>query len=151
MNKDSFTPGELGVLFIAMTEYQLATLSQSYKSDSVLAMAAAHRLTFTTGALKKLCAAVNENKDALKIATDPHFKPADPPAFKDPKYWSGIAPTYCDACDAKIKGVFYDARIGEHWGTVCPECFKRSNGRLGAGFGQQYTNAPDGRWVKTGG
>jgi hypothetical protein len=68
------------------------------------------------------------------------------------RFWMGGSPTRCDACEAALRGVFYDAatRFGA-WGILCPTChvFGPGLGRTGSGRGQKYERQDDGRWLKT--
>lgn len=68
--------------------------------------------------------------------------------------WMGTPPTKCDTCEAPIVDKFYDekTKMGP-WGCLCPNChtFGPGLGKLGLGWGQEYTKQPDGKWLKTGG
>jgi hypothetical protein len=68
--------------------------------------------------------------------------------------WMGPAPTNCDTCGTKITNKFYDAKteMGP-WGCMCPSCQNLGPGlgKLGTGFGQEYTKQKDGKWLKTAG
>jgi len=67
------------------------------------------------------------------------------------KYWLGPVPGFCETCDAPIKKVFYDARtVHGPWALMCKTCFITGpgTGRLGVGFGQEYTEDVE-HWVKT--
>lgn len=48
--------------------------------------------------------------------------------------------TSCDLCGKSLFDfkVFYDAKIHGGWGIICPECFKKYNGKVGLGLGQEY-------------
>lgn len=52
-------------------------------------------------------------------------------------------PIACDVCRAEIGSVFYDAQIMMGirlvWANTCPHCFSVKRGKLGIGFGQEYT------------
>lgn len=68
--------------------------------------------------------------------------------------WMGPAPSNCDTCETPITTKFYDAKteMGP-WACMCPSCQNLGPGlgRLGTGFGQEYTKQPDGKFLKTGG
>lgn len=70
------------------------------------------------------------------------------------KYWMSEIPAKCDTCDTPIKNKFYDAKteMGP-WANMCPSCFGLGPGigKLGQGFGQEYTKQSDGKFIKTGG
>jgi hypothetical protein len=67
-------------------------------------------------------------------------------------YWEGSVPDVCAICRKPFDGVMYDFGHPHDrtWLCSCEACFTRAGGRLGIGFGQQYTQQGD-RWVKTGG
>lgn len=69
-----------------------------------------------------------------------------------PVYWEGSEPRECDGCGNPIKGRFSDmkTRTGP-WGKLCPTCADEGPGIgcFGEGLGQEYTQLPDGRWLKT--
>ncbi len=68
--------------------------------------------------------------------------------------WMGPAPTNCDTCSTPITNKFYDAKteMGP-WACMCPSCQNLGPGlgKLGTGFGQEYTKRADGKFEKTGG
>jgi hypothetical protein len=71
------------------------------------------------------------------------------------RFWMGPPPSACDMCDTPIKDKFYDAvtTMGP-WANMCPSCFTLGPGRgkLGTGFGQEYTKiAGSCEFKKTGG
>lgn len=61
----------------------------------------------------------------------------------------------CDTCGTKIGNKFYDARTSlGPWAIMCPSCHHLGPGlgRLGTGYGQEYTKIEGGdRYEKTGG
>lgn len=71
-----------------------------------------------------------------------------------PIKWNGAVLANCQTCATAIDKVFYDAKtkMGP-WAIMCPSCFTLGPGygKLGLGFGQQYTKQADGTWLKTGG
>lgn len=70
-----------------------------------------------------------------------------------PRYWIGPAPTKCDIHHEALTDKFIDGKtqMGP-WGNMCPACWAHYGvGRLGTGYGQEYTKQEDGRWLKTGG
>ena len=78
---------------------------------------------------------------------------------KEVKRWLSPVPGFCETCDDPIHKKFYDAatkrpdgRSGP-WACMCPTCFTLGPGfgKLGQGLGQEYTQQPDGKWLKTGG
>lgn len=71
--------------------------------------------------------------------------------------WIGPIPTTCETCYNKLTNKFYDAKttMGP-WACMCPTCFNLGPGigKLGQGFGQEYTKKKEGDnviWEKTGG
>jgi hypothetical protein len=70
---------------------------------------------------------------------------------KTPKYWQGSITT-CNMCGGLFNGRMFDARLGNQgWGNICKDCFRDYNCSLGTGSGQEYSQQPDGRWLKVGG
>lgn len=81
------------------------------------------------------------------------------PCMTNKVYWLSPVPGFCETCDGPIHKKFYDAatkrpdgRSGP-WACMCPTCFTLGPGfgKLGQGLGQEYTQQPDGKWLKTGG
>jgi len=81
----------------------------------------------------------------------------------EPKYWLSGVPGFCETCAGPIHKKFYDAvtQAGPRsapaapgpWACMCETCFTLGPGfgKLGQGFGQEYTESSDGKWYKTGG
>jgi hypothetical protein len=67
------------------------------------------------------------------------------------KLWHGKKPVLCDLCGMHVEGKFYDARsrLGP-WACMCVTCNTVYGvGKLGPGYGQEYTQRADGEFVKT--
>ena len=72
------------------------------------------------------------------------------------KYYAGSVSTcnWCSTPFAQGEGQkMYDAKsLMGPWGNFCSACFKDfTQGKLGTGYGQEYTRQADGKWLKTGG
>lgn len=69
------------------------------------------------------------------------------------KYWSG-AVSKCDVCGTPLSLKFYDMKTKQGpWGCLCPECAMNGIGigKVGLGYGQEYTKRENGKWLKTAG
>ena len=57
----------------------------------------------------------------------------------------------CDYCKKECKHFLFDAmtnKIGNPWATMCEDCFNiHAVGILGTGYGQQYAEQKDGRFI----
>lgn len=76
-----------------------------------------------------------------------------------------FGPAHCGTCGTRILGKYYYGKIDDgtfevhlhlhrgHWEVMCPSCFHLGPGlgKLGMGFGQEYTKQTNGEWKKTGG
>jgi hypothetical protein len=69
---------------------------------------------------------------------------------KQPRYWTGSAPTQCDIDKRPITTEFVDGKttVGP-WANMCPQCFQRYGVGIGTGRGQRYVKQEDGRFMKT--
>jgi len=59
-------------------------------------------------------------------------------------------PTNCNVCNSPIADKVYDKNLFYYrWTYICPDCFSNTDGKLGVGYGQEYTKQEDGRFMKT--
>jgi hypothetical protein len=66
------------------------------------------------------------------------------------RYWLGDPPTRCELCREPIRMTFTDGATRRGgWALMCPCCFGLYGLGLGTGRGQQYTQQPNGKWLKT--
>lgn len=62
-------------------------------------------------------------------------------------FWCGPPPARCDICCRRIVTAFIDGRTARgSWVSMCPNCHLVFGAGLGAGHGQLYVRAVDGRW-----